>query len=141
MLWRPPPARQLRIRWGHFGLAAAIVLIVAIVLIIVNLEPSDTAPRFVLDMGDLEEGLTPGRGGALSPSPSALIVKTSPITVKGRISPETMISLNGNRLELDQDGNFQTPVSLVLGENRLIFMIITTNGEEETLERVVIFEP
>jgi hypothetical protein len=67
------------------------------------------------------------------------IVRTSPVTIRGQTLPDAVVSINGELVEADANGNFSQGVALDEGTN--VFDIIATDegGNEATLEFIVFF--
>lgn len=60
------------------------------------------------------------------------------ITAKGHTEPDATLSLNGQKLQLDPEGNFSTTVGLASGKNELQFKATNKLGRSTTISRVVI---
>jgi hypothetical protein len=88
---------------------------------------------------------TPGATAALflnimSPANEA-ITDVNTVTIKGQTTPDAVLSINGDLINLDAQGNFSVPETLNEGTN--IFDIIATDeaGNQVTNELIVSYAP
>jgi cytoskeleton protein RodZ len=67
-------------------------------------------------------------------------VKTnsSQITASGRTDPDAALSLNGQAIQLDPQGNFSTIVGLASGSNQLTFTATNKLGKSASVKRTII---
>ena len=69
------------------------------------------------------------------------VVNVNTITIRGKTLADAVVSINGDLVDVDSNGNFSMTVTLEEGSN--VFDIIATDeaGDEETTELVVSFAP
>ena len=69
------------------------------------------------------------------------VIEISPVTIRGRTLPDAVVSVNGELVDVDSNGNFSSQVALDEGPN--IFDIITTDaaGNEVATQLIVSFAP
>lgn len=69
------------------------------------------------------------------------MVDTSPLTIRGRTDPAAVVSINGEMVDLDANGNFSFQATLEEGPN--IFDIIASDeeGNDVTRQLVVFYSP
>lgn len=74
-----------------------------------------------------------------SPAADIKIAATS-LKIAGQTDPEAVLTLNGQRLELDERGRFTETLRLSPGTNRLNFSVISKLGKERRVNRTVVVE-
>jgi hypothetical protein len=69
------------------------------------------------------------------------VVDVSNVTIRGKTLADAIVSINGDPIDVDSNGNFSMTVTLEEGSN--VFDIIATDeaGDEETTQLVVSFAP
>ena len=96
--------------------------------------------------------LSAGCQGGVSSPPASLflevtepydetIVDTSPIRVSGSTSPEAAVSVNGELIEVDEQGNFAAMVELAEGPNAIEVIASDYEGNEKSCILAVIYAP
>jgi cytoskeleton protein RodZ len=60
------------------------------------------------------------------------------ITASGHTDPDASLSLNGQQLQLDPNGNFSTTVGLATGSNLLTFKATNKLGKSTAIQRTVV---
>jgi cytoskeleton protein RodZ len=60
------------------------------------------------------------------------------IDASGHTDPDAVLSLNGQKLQIDPEGNFSTTIGLASGKNELIFKATNKLGRSATITRTVI---
>ncbi len=70
------------------------------------------------------------------PKPNAEI-KESEIEIKGKTEPDTLLSVNGEKIDLATDGSFVYKVKFSPGENTLTFRALGVRGKTTTLNRTI----
>lgn len=60
------------------------------------------------------------------------------ITATGHTDPDANLSLNGQQLQLDPDGNFSTTVGLASGSNVLTFKAVNKLGKTASIQRTIV---
>lgn len=94
-----------------------------------------------------------GCQGAVSPPPAQgfflevtepqdeSVVSTSPIRVSGSTSPGAEVSINGELIDVDEQGNFAAMVQLEEGPNVIEVIATDYDGNEESCILAVIYTP
>jgi hypothetical protein len=69
------------------------------------------------------------------------VVGVNNVTIRGKTLADAVVSINGDPVDVDSNGNFSMTVTLEEGSN--VFDIIATDeaGDEETTQLVVSFAP
>lgn len=65
------------------------------------------------------------------------IIPNNLTTVKGRTQPETVLSINGQKVEIAQDGSFSQEISLLPGTNTIIINATNKFGKTTEIKRSV----
>lgn len=65
-------------------------------------------------------------------------VSSEIITVSGKTDSGATLTLNGNEIQKDDDGNFSTTVNLSNGENKITLQAKNKSGKVSTIEKTVI---
>jgi len=96
---------------------------------------------------------SPGQSGATQPpsgEPLALqvlspqqgaVVKTPQVVVSGTSTPGAVVTVNDDILEVGADGKFQSTLTLVQGNNVIEIDASDDQGNEQTIELNVIYQP
>lgn len=71
-----------------------------------------------------------------SPDEFQVIPKNS-VEVKGRTQPETVLSINGQKIEIAQDGSFSQEISLLPGTNTITIQATNKFGKTTEIKRSV----
>lgn len=74
-----------------------------------------------------------------SPAKDLKIIGTT-LKIAGQTDPEAMLTLNGQRLLLDERGHFAETIRLSPGANRLNFSVTSKLGRERKVSRTVVVE-
>jgi hypothetical protein len=94
-----------------------------------------------------------GCQGAVAPSPEQgfflevleppdeTVVDTNPIRVSGSASPGAEVSVNGELIDIDREGNFVVMVELEAGPNAIEVIATDYDGNEEACILAVIYAP
>ena len=69
------------------------------------------------------------------------VVSTSPICVSGSTSPGVEVSVNGELIDVDEQGNFAAMVELEEGPNAIEVIATDYEGNEESCILAVIYSP
>ena len=69
------------------------------------------------------------------------IVTTSVIPVSGTTSPDAVVSVNGEVVEIDEQGNFTTVVTLEEGPNTIEVIASDFEGNKESTVLAIIYIP
>lgn len=69
------------------------------------------------------------------------VVATSTIVVSGITVPDAVVSLNGDEVDVDEEGNFSTEVALEEGPNLIWVIASDFEGNEEQRSLTVIYTP
>jgi hypothetical protein len=69
------------------------------------------------------------------------VVSASPIRVSGSTSPEAQVSMNGQLIDVDGQGNFAAMVELEEGPNVIEVIATDYEGNEESCILAVIYAP
>jgi hypothetical protein len=64
----------------------------------------------------------------------------SPVTLRGRIDPRDILSIGGEAVSIDQEGNFAREYPLEPGLNIIEFSVKKLLGREKRVERNIIYE-
>jgi hypothetical protein len=67
-------------------------------------------------------------------------VATPSLLIAGQTDPEAVLTLNGERLRLDERGRFAETLRLSTGVNRLNFSVTSKLGKERRVSRTVVVE-
>lgn len=73
--------------------------------------------------------------------PDETVVDTNPIRVSGSTSPGAEVSINGELIDIDEDGSFAAMVELEAGPNAIEVIATDYDGHEETCILAVIYTP
>jgi len=69
------------------------------------------------------------------------VVSTSPICVSGSTSPGAEVSVNGELIDVDEQGNFAAMVELEEGPNAIEVIATDYEGNEKSCILAVIYSP
>ena len=69
------------------------------------------------------------------------VVNVSPVRVSGSTSPEAQVSVNGELIDVDGQGNFAAMVELEEGPNVIEVIATDYEGNEESCVLAVIYAP
>ena len=69
------------------------------------------------------------------------VVGTSPIYVRGNTSPNAEVSVNGELIDVDEQGNFAAMVEMEEGPNAIEIIATDYEGNEESRILAVIYAP
>ena len=69
------------------------------------------------------------------------IINTDKVEVRGRTIPRAVVSVNGELVEVEQEGNFTTMVVLEEGPNTIEVIASDLEGNEESRILVIIYVP
>ncbi len=75
------------------------------------------------------------------PSENMITVDSSPISISGKISNADELRINGERVDIKQDGSWQKDVSLQPGINTMEITAKKFLGKEARLIRQIVFQP
>ncbi|MCX6724894.1 MAG: hypothetical protein NTV20_02225 [Candidatus Shapirobacteria bacterium] len=67
-------------------------------------------------------------------------VSESTLAVLGRAEPDSLVTVNGESVLLDQRGEFSYKIELFSGENKLIIEAVSKLGKETKIERNVFYQ-
>jgi uncharacterized protein YfaP (DUF2135 family) len=67
------------------------------------------------------------------------VLRTSPVEVQGRTMPDAVVSVNGEAVEVDADGQFLRSVALEEGPNTIEVIASDFQGNQESVVLTVIF--
>lgn len=68
-------------------------------------------------------------------------VSESTLAVLGRAEPDSLVTVNGEAVLLDQKGEFSYKIELFSGENKIIVEAVSKLGKETKIERNVFYHP
>ena len=69
------------------------------------------------------------------------VIDTSPIYVRGNTSPDAEVSVNGELIDVDEQGNFAAMVEMEEGPNAIEIIATDYEGNEESRILAVIYAP
>ena len=69
------------------------------------------------------------------------IVTSNPISVAGSTTPDAVVSINGEAVEVDIDGAFSTQVTLEEGPNVIEVVASNLQGDQESVILALIYLP
>ena len=69
------------------------------------------------------------------------VVEVSTITIRGRTLADAVVSVNGELVDVDSNGNFSLRVTLDEGPNVFDIMATDEEGNEVTIELIVSYAP
>jgi len=69
------------------------------------------------------------------------VISTSPIYVRGNTSPDAEVSVNGELIDVDEQGNFAAMVEMEEGPNAIEIIATDYEGNEESRILAVIYAP
>jgi len=69
------------------------------------------------------------------------VVSSSPVTVSGSTTPDAIVSVNGESVEVDIDGNFIAEVALEEGPNAIEVVASNLQGDQESVVLAVVYIP
>jgi len=87
----------------------------------------------------LETVFAPPRLELISPAEN-LVIASRTIIVAGRLEPEATLSINGEAVLADQEGNFQKEISLKSGVNTITIKARKKFGREQVVVRKILVE-
>jgi hypothetical protein len=70
-----------------------------------------------------------------------IIVKSSPIAVIGSSTPDAVVSINGESVEVDIQGAFSAQVALEVGPNVIEVVASNLQGDQESVILALIYLP
>ncbi len=96
--------------------------------------------------------VTPATPSTVTPAPVGFFMKvtepkdestvaTSVISVSGATSPDAVVSVNGETIEVDEQGNFTTMVTLGEGPNTIEVIASDFEGNRESILLAIIYIP
>ncbi len=69
------------------------------------------------------------------------IISTDKVEVRGRTSPDAVVSINGELVEVDEEGNFTMMVVLEEGPNIIEVIASDLEGNQESRTLVIMYVP
>ena len=69
--------------------------------------------------------------------PDQFSTNTDEILISGRTDPEALLSINNQKIHVDQNGNFSQQIKLVDNVNNIVIMATSNSGKQTKIQRTV----